>query len=237
VAAGVPSRLQLSAVAAAGLHHGHLAILDREKNYREWDAPWPFIVFARGEGKTTTRVWPFFSQAHSAKLESDFYLWPIYKYNRLNSPPLDSRRTRICFYLYSDRTERNANTDETRRRIDFWPFYTHRRDYNGNNRLQVLALLEPFLPGSRGVERNYSPLWSLWRSESNLKTGARSQSLLWNLYRHEATPAAKKCSLLFGLFQYQSGSEGKRMRLFYIPLSRAKSPAQAGAKPQPGETQ
>ena len=39
---------------------------DREKKYREWDAPWPLIVFARGEGKTTARVWPFFSQAHNA---------------------------------------------------------------------------------------------------------------------------------------------------------------------------
>ncbi len=82
---------------------------DREKKYREWDAPWPFVVFARGEGKTTTRVWPFFSQAHSATLESDFYLWPIYKYNGVSTPPpLDTRRTRICFFLYSDSTEKNT---------------------------------------------------------------------------------------------------------------------------------
>ena len=118
---------------------------DREKKYREWDAPWPLIVFARGEGKTTTRVWPFFSQAHNATLESDFYLWPIYKYNRVHSAPLDSRRTRICFFLYSDLTEKNTETEAARRRVDFWPFFTYRRDFNGNSRLQVLALLEPFL--------------------------------------------------------------------------------------------
>ena len=53
---------------------------DREKKYREWDAPWPLVEFARGEGKTTTRVLPFFSQAQNATLEDDFYLWPIYKY-------------------------------------------------------------------------------------------------------------------------------------------------------------
>jgi len=93
--------------------------------------------------------------------------------------------------------------------------------------------LEPFLPESKGVERNYSPIWSLWRSETNPRAKATSQSLLWNLYRHEATPASKKCSLLFGLFQYQSGSEGKRMRLFYIPVSGTKPPAPAGAKAGP----
>ena len=119
---------------------------DREKKYREWDAPWPLIVFARGEGKTTTRVWPFFSHAHNATLESDFYLWPIYKYNRVHSAPLDSRRTRICFFLYSDLTEKNTETEAARRRVDFWPFFTYRRDFNGNSRLQVVALLEPFLP-------------------------------------------------------------------------------------------
>ena len=36
---------------------------DRDKKYREWDAPWPFIEFAHGEGKTTHRVWPFFSRS------------------------------------------------------------------------------------------------------------------------------------------------------------------------------
>lgn len=198
---------------------------DREKKYREWDAPWPLIVFARGEGKTTTRVWPFFSRAHNAKLESDFYLWPIYKRNRAHSPPLDSERTRVCFFLYSDRKERNTETKAFRRRVDFWPFYTHRRDFHGNRRLQVLAPLEPFLPTSKSIERDYSPLWSVWRAEADARTGARSQSLLWNLYRHEATTDARKCSLLFGLFQYQSNPEGKRMRLFYVPFHRTKEPA------------
>ena len=119
--------------------------------------------------------------------------------------------------------------------MDFWPFFTHRRDFNGNSRLQVLALLEPFLPDNKSIERNYSPLWSVWRSETNPRAGATSQSLLWNLYRREATPDAKKCSLLFGLFQYQSSAEGKRMRLFYIPLTGAKAPARDAARVGAGE--
>ena len=209
---------------------------DREKKYHEWEVPWPLIVFARGEGKTTTRVWPLFSQAHSATLESDFYLWPVYKYNRVNSPPLDSRRTRICFFLYSDLTEKNTETEAAKRRVYCWPLYIYRRDFNGNSRLQVLALLEPFLSTSKSIERNYSPLWSVWRSEKNPRAGATSQSLLWNLYRHEATSTTKKCSLLFGLFQYQSSPEGKRMRLFYIPVGKhgsggaARRAGQAGAE-------
>lgn len=193
---------------------------DREKKYREWEVPWPFIVFARGEGKTTTRFWPMFSRAHSPTLESDSYLWPIYKYNRIHSDPLDRRRTRILYFLYSDTRTTNTETQASQRRVDLWPVFTHRRDYNGNTRLQVLAVLEPFLPGSHKTERDYSPLWSVWRAEKNARSGAASQSLLWNLYRRETTAASKKCSLLFGLFQYQSGAEGKRLRALYLPLGK-----------------
>jgi hypothetical protein len=206
---------------------------DREKKYREWDAPWPLIVFARGEGKYTTRLWPLYSRAYNATRESDFYLWPIYKYNREHFAPLDRRRSRICFFLYSDLTERNTETKEVHRRIDFLPFFNFRRNFNGNSRLQVFAPLEPFLPASKSLERNYSPLWSVWRSEKNPKAGATSQSLLWNLYRRESAPAAKKCSLLFGLFQYQSGAEGKRLCLFYLPVSGTKPAARGGANPTP----
>jgi hypothetical protein len=191
---------------------------DREKKYREWEMPYPFIVVARGEGKTTTRVFPFFSRAHNDTLEDDFYLWPLYKYNRLHTGALDRQWTRILFFLFADVTEKNTETRAVRKRIDLWPLFTWHRDFNGDSWLQILAPIEPVLPNNRGVERNWSPLWSLWRSENNPKTGTRSQSFLWNLYRHDVTPTAKKCSFLFGLFQSQSGTEGRRVRLFYIPI-------------------
>ena len=195
-------------------------IIDREKGYKEWDTPWPLIEFARGVGKTTSRVWPFFSQAHSATLEDDFYLWPVYKFNRARLDPLDRRRTRILFFLYSDTQDRNTETRALARRTYLWPLFIKRRDFNGNSRLQVLAPLEPFVQGSHKIERDYSPLWSIWRQEANPRTGATSQSFLWNLYRRDRAPGLKKVSLLFGLFQYQSGSEGARTRLFYIPLGK-----------------
>jgi hypothetical protein len=104
------------------------------------------------------------------------------------------------------------------------PFFTYRREYDGSSRLQILAPLEPVLPNNRGVERNWSPLWSIWVSEHNTQNDARSQSVLWNLYRHESSPSSKKCSLLFGLFQYQSDAEMKMIRLFYIPVLKAHRP-------------
>ena len=205
--------------------------VDRAKEYREVGLPWPLIVFARGQGKTANRIWPLFSRAKTPILQSDFFLWPLYKYNRAHASPLDRERTRILFFLYSDLIERNEQTHTALQRSDLWPLFTARRDHEGNERLQLFAPLEPLLPNNRGIERNYSPLWSLWRSEANPKTGASSQSFLWNLYRHERTPQIRKCSLLFGLFQYQSGSEGGRLRVFYIPVAQTRKPTAGRSQP------
>jgi hypothetical protein len=210
---------------------------DREKQYREWDAPWPLVVFARGEGKTANRVWPLFGEAQSPTLESDFYLWPLYKYNRFHSDAVERDRVRIGFFLYSDITERGLSPANDGvgaepvavakgkgagplRRTDLWPLFTARIDHQGNQRFQMLEPVEPMLPNNKSIERNYSPVWSLWRSEKTAKTGATSESVFWNLYRYDTTPATKKGSLLFGLFQYQSTPEGKQWRLFYVPVTK-----------------
>ncbi len=194
--------------------------VDREKKYREWGAPWPLVSVARGEGKTLTRVWPLFSQGKTPSVESDFYLWPIYKRHRTRAELVDRQRTRVLLFLYSDAIEQNRSAGTRRERTDLWPLFTARREHNGNTRLQLLAPLEPLVPGNTGIERNYAPLWSVWRSEANATTGATSQSFLWNLFRCETTPKTRKCSLLFGLFHYQSGPEGKRWRLFYVPIGK-----------------
>jgi hypothetical protein len=195
--------------------------LDREQKYEEWDLPWPLIEFAHGEGKSEQRVWPFYSFASNSLITAGWYCWPVYKYNHLISPPLDRERRRILFFLYSKVDEKNTETGKAFRREDLWPIYTHRHEFNGNESLQVLALLEPIFPNNTSLQRDYSPLYYLWRAEKNPREHTASQSLLWNLYRREAAPQSKKISLLFGLFQYESNMEERRWRLCYIPMGRA----------------
>jgi hypothetical protein len=177
---------------------------DRARGYREWSAPWPFVTFARGEGKTMNRVWPLYSHGQTASLESETVLWPLRSYRRVHSEPLDRERLRIFYFLYSDAVEKNTSTQEYRRRTSLWPLFTHRKEQDGSERLQVLSVLEPFLPQNKSIQRNYSPVWSLWRAESNAVTRASSQSFLWNFYRQEATPEEKKTSFFFGLIKFKS---------------------------------
>jgi hypothetical protein len=209
---------------------------DRGQKYREWDAPWPLVEFARGPGKHTTRIWPFFSQAYNASLQDDFYLWPVYKYEWIHSAPLDRRRRQVLFFVYSDILEKNTETGESKRRTDLWPLFTRTRAFNGNRRLQLLAPLEVWTMGSHKIERDYSPVWSIWVAEKNARTGARSQSLFWNLYRRQAAPGRRHLSALFGLFDYRSNERGRRLRLFYIPVLRTHRgkpvPAPTATKPQ-----
>lgn len=195
---------------------GYSYAVDREKQYTEWTALWPVVDFARGEGKTINRVLPFFSEARTATEESDSYLWPVYRYSHVHSEPLDRERVRILFYLYSDIKERNSLTSQSRRQTDLWPLFTQRRDLDGKQRLQVLALLEPWLVGNEKIERAYSPLWALWREEKNPQSGLRTESFLWNLYRGEVSKERKMYSLFFGLFQYESTADGARWRALFL---------------------
>lgn len=197
-------------------------INDRDRKYREWEMPWPFIVVARGPGKHAVRVFPFYNHAYNNELVDNFYAWPVYKYNSIYAPPLDRRRTRVLFFLYQNTIERNTDTGKFKRRVDLWPLVLHTHDFDGATRLQLFAIAESLFPNSPGIDRNWSPLWSVWRSENNPVTGANSQSFLWNLYRRDAAPGAKKISCLFGLYQYQSNSEGKKLRLLYIPVMKHK---------------
>jgi hypothetical protein len=144
-------------------------------------------------------------------------------YKRFHSDPLDRSRMRIFFFLYSDTIQKNTSTGAYQRRRDFFPFYTHKRDYNGNTSLQILSILEPFLPQSKSIERDYSHLWSIWRSEKDPNPRRASHSLLWNLYRHQTTSDSKRTSYLFGLYQSKSDTTGNSVRLFYIPIIKPKS--------------
>jgi hypothetical protein len=197
---------------------------DRDNGYKEWQVPWPILEFARGKSKYANRIWPIYGYGYNTNIEGRFVCWPFYTFRRIHSDPFERERTRILFFLYSDAIEKNTETGKFRRRIDFMPFCNDRQEMDGSSRLQVFSLIEPFMPYSKSIQRDYSPLWTVWTSERNPNTGASSQSFLWNLFRHDARPGSTRFSFLLGLVQYQSGPEGKRLRLLYLPVAKTRPP-------------
>ncbi|MGQ0792772.1 MAG: hypothetical protein ACT4NX_01650 [Deltaproteobacteria bacterium] len=213
--------------------------VDRKKGTERWDLPWPFVNFTRG-AKTETRVFPFYGSEVDGGDEDGFYLWPIYRYSKLNLE--DNLRTRknILLFLYSDIEEEPLiEGGRARRRIDLWPLFTYNRDRDGNRSFHLISPIEPFIADSRGIERNYAPFWRLyqWRKSPD---GASSSSALWNAYRMEKNEGGRRIELkpllpifsynqsegqgsaydIFGgLFGYKSTPEGRAVKLFFYDVN------------------
>ena len=200
---------------------------DREKEYPPMEPAFPPDRLCARRRQDAGSGHPIFQRGSYPEFSSEVYLWPLYRHRHLQAPPLDRERRQFALFLYSDLRERNTETGQQARRIDSWPFFTWSRQPDGKERLQVLALIEPLRRG-RGIERNWSPLWSVWRGERNPQTGASSQSLLWNLYRRDANPQSTNGSLLFGLVQYQKTTERKRWRLLFLGPRLERRTATAG---------
>ncbi len=191
---------------------------DRARDYREWGLPYPFVMFAKGPGKTGGRVWPLYGQAHNDTLRTRFVLGPLYRSKEVTSGNLHRFRWNSLYFLYDSLDETNTETGKTFRRRGFTPFYHYVEDRQGNESLQILAPLETALPNSDSLRRSLSPLWSVWRSQKNPAAGKSSQSLLWNLYRRDTSPEVRRTSALFGLFRWEKHASGERaLRLFYLP--------------------
>ncbi len=201
---------------------GHY-VVDREKDYVEWGFPWPVVEFARGSGKTSNRIWPLFGNRKTANRENQFTLGPLYRKNKRTTEEGQTERSRVLFFLYSDTRETDLETGNRRsQRTDLWPLFTAEKNSQGQEFFQFPAPLEPLLPGNTSIKRNFSPLWSIWRRESDPVNQTSRQSFLWNLYRKETVRDQTKISLFMGLFQYESSADQREWRVFHLPPIRSK---------------
>ncbi len=194
---------------------------DREKGFTEWGAPWPFITWADGPGKTARRVWPLFGTEKTPVRSREFVGWPFYKHRRITKPALVSDRWQSLFFLYDQSRDVSVTTGARSERRDLWPLFWWKRDFEGRERLQVGALLETLLKNNETAERAYGPLWTLYRSERNPARGLSSQSLLWNLWRRESGTNAVTTSALFGAIRTRRDDSGLQWRLLWRPFGTA----------------
>lgn len=189
---------------------------DRKREYVEWDFPWPFWIIARGKDYNVTRFFPIYGEGHDRDRHGNFVLFPLWKWNRVSQPEGQIETIRILFYLYADVTKTLESAPKDLRRVESLPLFQYKRDYEGNVSFQTLALIEPVLPGNKNIERNYSPLWTIFRYERKAN-GDAMNSFLWNLWRWERQGDRRQTSALLGLFQFGREGEKKSLRLFYLP--------------------
>jgi hypothetical protein len=193
---------------------------DRQRQFEQWDFPWPLVSIARGPGREVTRFLPFFT-AERRVLREEFLLkemvsttfailYPLYTRTVDETGASRTERDRVLWWLYSDIRETGSDGDT--RRIDSWPFFRYVRDREGRVSFQALALLEAFMPGNELLERNYAPLWALYTYRRN-PAGDSVHSFLWNLVRAERTAESLRVEVLGPLFCYEERGDASRLSL------------------------
>ena len=191
--------------------------------------PFPFFRFGKIGGGTeqTFILWPLCGYRKTPSLEYSFGLWPFL----WNIERKEKEKTTVhswSFPLYWSKTvfsrdySRKLSEDK-----DFWPILSYRK----KDGKMVLRVLHPVPRGIRTLDRNYSPLWTLYTFESD---GPDYRSdLFWGMFQlssYNKTKAAvfqpfysfrkdekgKEHSILFNLFKMRIENGKTKNCLFFF---------------------
>lgn len=190
----------------------------RGEEERVIHAPYPFIQWC--DGKVYKRyVWPIYGKKHVGTLTRQFWLWPIIWNSKIEYLNTDENRRRIIpFVHYESQVVKKpfdsyVAGDVTSRYWKLWPLMSWER--NGDAVRYRFLDLWP-LRNTAGIERNWAPIWTLYRRESNTETV--SHHLLWGLYRQSRSEDAIEWSLLKGLAGYKRNGNERCFRVLFFRM-------------------
>ncbi len=210
--------------------------LEQEKTL--WVLP-PFFRFTKGEKQDRLFCpWPFVQKIDS-KPHSKFYIWPLWGEDRYAAGPthrtflfwpllwsektgddnlLRTHRMALPFFYqdYSVQREKDVSLEKQTTVSNYWkiwPLMSWQRE-GDVSRFRMLELWP--LKNSAPVERNWAPLWTLYKRTNN--DGIIRKDVLWFAWHSEKEPAVerKEWSLLKGLLAYKREGESQNLRLFYF---------------------
>jgi len=179
-------------------------------------APWPFIQMADGEMYKRI-VWPFYGKKSLGTLTRQYIAWPLIwnnqteyarhtQYRRLIVPFISSQKD-----VVTTKTDTYEVGDVASRYWKIWPLMSWERK-DGNSRFRALELWP--LRNTPGVERNWAPLWTLYRRMNT--EGEVGHHLLWGLYRQIKSPEEFEWSLLKGFAGYKKTETSRCYRILFM---------------------
>ncbi len=195
---------------------------------------WPFIQTEKSRYQDKFYVWPLYGRRTTAQDDRQFWLWPLVWNRHETSPAVTFNRFRVFPLLTAESTRsRAAPTNVISRYVSVWPLVSYERSGPDMKRVRVLDLW-PF-HDTAPVERNLSPLWTLYQRERT-PAGVESEAL-WGLARwgsrtngpvhgsvfplaswsHDrAGDTQRGWEFLKGLLGYERNEEGKSWRALYF---------------------
>lgn len=206
---------------------------DTKTDEHEYDYFWPFWLTVRGEQRSVTRFLPFYAQEETADASKNWYFWPLYRSDTMQSPHYRQERQNLLYFLYNNKTERWAKDGKDRQRTSLWPLFLYTRTPDGDKSLTLPAPLEPLLD-KEGIEKLWAPLWRIYEQHWNDR-GEGSLSLFWNLYWFSANSEAQgwelfpiyrqrtassfhEVQILKGLINFNENGADRRLSLFWLPF-------------------
>lgn len=130
----------------------------RQKGHRSWNFLWPFFKYAKGEGKTQLRIFPFVGwKEREGWSKKFFFLWPFYVrvHEWLGSEhPTD---TQLFLPFYGRR-----QTPFGRTQFFLYPFFSYHRNENPGNRYRAWQIPWPLLQITRGDIYHRTYLFPFW---------------------------------------------------------------------------
>jgi hypothetical protein len=196
------------------------------KSENQWivNAPWPFIQMAGGDVHKRV-VWPLYGKKRLGINKSQYYLWPIIWHNETDYIEyIQHRRFVVPFFSSSSRVISKPDGmyekgDISSRRWKIWPLMSWQRNHE-DSQFRFLELW-PW-PNPSGIERNWAPLWTLYRRENN--SGQIGHHILWGLYRQSKGEEAFEWSLLKGIAGYKKTEIGRSYRFLFMKFGEEESP-------------
>lgn len=202
---------------------------DEEDHYTQWDFPWPFLQWAKGDDKSIFRIFPLYGHKRWEDRESGYILWPLYWYNREEEKGYQMIRHRFLL-LSKDQTEVWKDEGKRARILRIWPLFYYGQRKEGSVHFHFPALI-PI--DDEGFERNWGPLFRLYEYRRNPE-GDFESKFLWGLYLHRKSASRELYelsffltyytaedlfyfSLLKGLLEYRAEGDKRALRLFYSP--------------------
>lgn len=188
----------------------------RGEEERIINAPYPFVQWS--DGKVYKRyVWPLYGKKKVGTLTRQFWLWPILWKSRVDYLKTEqNRRAIVPFFSYEKEVVKRPldgyEAGDVRSRYwKLWPLMSWERKGDAT-RYRLLDLWP--LRETAGIERNWAPIWTLYRRERTPE--AVSHHLLWGVYRQSKGDDSKEWSLLKGLAGYKRTGDERSFRLLFF---------------------
>ncbi len=177
--------------------------------------PWPFVQTLKSDVRDKLWIWPLWGRDRRPDGTRSFAVWPLLWSERSEDHSRVKTRKMALPFFYREREvlQEGAAPAEVSSSWRVWPLMSCQRE-GAASRLRMLELWP--VKNSGPVERNWSPLWTLYQRTRD--AGAVQTDLLWFAWHSEKNLEADRSewSLLKGLLAYKRDGDAKRLRFFWM---------------------